>query len=146
MTKSAGSADPHTNTDRPSVLLADDNPAVLAHLATMLASSFQIVAAVSDGQIVLREAARLRPDVTVLDISMPGMSGIDVAHRLRESGSLTKVVFLTVHEDSDFVEAALAAGGSAYVIKYSLGTDLIPAIEAALSGKLFVSPSLSVEP
>jgi len=112
----------------------------------MLASSFQIVAAVSDGQIVLREAARLRPDVTVLDISMPGMSGIDVAHRLRESGSLTKVVFLTVHEDSDFVEAALAAGGSAYVIKYSLGTDLIPAIEAALSGKLFVSPSLSVEP
>jgi DNA-binding NarL/FixJ family response regulator len=70
------------------------------------------------------------------------LSGIDVAQHLRDCGCHSKIVFLTVHEDADYITAAIGAGGSAYVVKSRLSTDLIPAIDAALSHKLFVSPSL----
>lgn len=130
-----------------SVLLADDNSAVLDHVSKLLEKDkqYKVVAAVSDGVGVLREYDRLRPDVIVLDISMGELSGIDVARQLRDSGSPSKIVFLTVHEDTDFVNAALGAGGSAYVVKSRLGADLLSAIDAVLSGKLFVSASLMYE-
>jgi DNA-binding NarL/FixJ family response regulator len=95
-----------------------------------------------NGAAVLRDWPRLRPDVIVLDISMGEPSGIEAARRPRDSGCNSKIVFLTVHEDRDFVEASIGAGGSAYVVKSRLSTDLISAIKAALSDKLFVSPSL----
>jgi DNA-binding NarL/FixJ family response regulator len=85
---------------------------------------------------------RLRPDVVILDISMGELSGIDVAERLRDAGCRSKIIFLTVHEDLDFMNAALGAGGSAYVVKSRLSTDLIFAINAVLSDKVFVSASL----
>jgi DNA-binding NarL/FixJ family response regulator len=85
---------------------------------------------------------RLRPDVIVLDISIGKLSGIEVARHLRDSGCHSKIVFLTVHEDSDFLSAAMGVGGSAYVVKSRLNTDLISAIAAVLCGKVFVSPCL----
>lgn len=127
---------------RVSILLADDNSAVLDHVAKMVKSDYDIVAMVSDGASVLAECQRFKPDVIVLDISMGDSSGIDVAQQLRDCGCRSKIVFLTVHEDSDFVTAAIGAGASAYVVKSRLSTDLISAIKAALSGKLFVSQSL----
>jgi DNA-binding NarL/FixJ family response regulator len=105
-----------------------------------------VVGAVSDGDAVLREYFRLRPDVIVLDISMGELSGIDVARTLVHSGCTAKIVFLTVHEDSDFLNAAMDAGGSAYVVKSRVSTDLTTAIEAALSGKHFVSSCLAYDP
>jgi DNA-binding NarL/FixJ family response regulator len=123
-------------------LLADDNSAVLNHVTRTLRKEYDIVAAVTDGESVLKQYPRLRPDVIVLDISMGDLSGIDVARRLRDSGCHSKIVFLTVHEDSDFVNAAMGTGASAYVVKSRMSTDLVSAIEAALAGKLFVSGSL----
>jgi DNA-binding NarL/FixJ family response regulator len=127
---------------RVSILLADDNSAVLNHVTRTLRKEYDIVAAVTDGESVLKQYPRLRPDVIVLDISMGDLSGIDVARRLRDSGCHSKIVFLTVHEDSDFVNAAMGTGASAYVVKSRMSTDLVSAIEAALAGKLFVSGSL----
>ena len=126
------------------ILLSDDNSAVLDHVGEMLEKerSYKIVGAVSDGRIVVREYLRLRPDVIILDISFGDLSGIDIAHELRDSGCSAKIIFLTVHEDSDYVNAGLGAGGSAYVVKSRLSQDLLSAIKAVLSNKLFVSPNL----
>ena len=127
-----------------SILLADDNSAVIHRVSSLLETDdeYAVVGALNDGAAVLREYQRLRPDVIVLDISMELLSGIDVAQQLRDCGCHSKIVFLTVHEDADFVNAAMGAGGSAYVVKSRLGMDLIPAIHAALCNKFFVSPSL----
>jgi DNA-binding NarL/FixJ family response regulator len=84
-------------------------------------------------------ADALHPDVIVLDISMPGMSGFDVALRLREARSTAAVVFLTVHDDEEFVLRARAVGGIGYVVKPRLGSDLIRAVRDARAGQPFVS-------
>ena len=128
---------------RPSVLLVDDSSAVLNHVGKLLQKNKRYdVASTSEATEVAVEYYRRRPDVIILDISMGSVSGIDLARELRDSGCHSKIVFLTVHEDSDFMNAAMGAGGSAYVVKSRLSTDLIAAIEAVLAGKLFVSPSL----
>lgn len=129
---------------RASVLLADDNSAILEHVTKLLQrdNQFDVVAALADGSAVMAAYTRLKPEVIVLDISMGEVNGIDVARNLRDAGCQSKIVFLTVHEDSDFVNAAMGVGGSAYVVKSRLGTDLISAISAVLCDKLFVSSSL----
>jgi DNA-binding NarL/FixJ family response regulator len=126
------------------VLLADDNVAVLDHVRTMLekGADCKVVAIISDGRMVVRECLRLEPNVISLDISMGALSGIDIARQLQDSGCTAKIVFLTVHEDFDYVNAAMGAGASAYVVKSRLNMDLLSAINAVLSNKLFVSPSL----
>jgi DNA-binding NarL/FixJ family response regulator len=133
---------------RITVLLADDNIAVLDHVRTMLEkqTDCKVVAVISEGATVVRECLRLRPNVISLDISMGAQSGIDIARRLRDSGCCAKIIFLSVHEDSDYVNAAMGAGGSAYVVKSRLSMDLLSAINAVLSNKLFVSPSLLYAP
>ena len=130
---------------RASILLADDNSAVLTHVSKMLEKDYDIVGAVRGGASVLLDWPRLKPDVIVLDISMGETNGIDVARHLRDSGCDSKIIFLTVHEDPDYVKAAMGAGGSGYVLKTRLGSDLGSAIHAVLSGKLFVSASLLYE-
>jgi DNA-binding NarL/FixJ family response regulator len=130
------------------VLLADDNPVILNHVRKLLGKNqqYEVVGTVSDGEAVRCEYSRLRPDVIVLDISMGELSGIDVARNLVDSGCTAKIVFLTVHEDSDFLNAAMDAGGSGYVVKSRVSTDLITAMDAALSGKHFVSSCLAYDP
>jgi DNA-binding NarL/FixJ family response regulator len=129
------------------ILLADDNSAVLDHVGSMLkkVKSYRVLGSILDGKAVLREYIRLRPDVIVLDISMGEHSGIDIARQLRDAGCSAKIIFLTVHEDRDYINAAIGAGGSAYVIKSRLNLDLLHAIKAVLSNKLFVSASLMYE-
>jgi DNA-binding NarL/FixJ family response regulator len=130
------------------VLLADDNSAVLDHVRKMLekAEKYKVVAAISDAVVVVREYHRLRPDLILLDISMGATSGIDIARQLRDSGCSAKIIFLTVHEDSDYVNAAIGAGGSAYVVKSRLNLDLLSAITAVFCNKLYVSPTLLYAP
>jgi DNA-binding NarL/FixJ family response regulator len=128
-----------TSSDVPRVLLVDDNAAVLARAAAMLSPACTVVAKVTDGAAALAAADALHPDVIVLDISMPGMTGFEVAARLRQSGSTAALVFLTVHGDEEFVIAARAAGVIGYVVKPKLASDLLPAIREACAGRSFVS-------
>jgi DNA-binding NarL/FixJ family response regulator len=97
---------------------------------------------VRDGAAVVREAPRVNPDILVLDIAMPGLSGIGAARRLRASGSTAKVVFVTMHQDREFVDGAAALGSVAFVVKSRLVSDLIPAIRSVLADEPFVSPSV----
>lgn len=124
------------------ILLADDNYTILDHVSKLLRKDYCVVGVVESGAFVLSEYYRLRPDVIILDISIGEPNGIELARQLRDAGCHSKIVFLTVHKDSDFVNAAIGSGASAYVVKSQLRNDLISAIKAALSGKLFVSPCL----
>jgi DNA-binding NarL/FixJ family response regulator len=126
------------------VLLADDHKPLLYHVARMLEPEFDVVGTFTDGQALLEAAARLHPDVLVLDISMPGLSGLEVARELKKAGSHAKIIFLTVHDESDFVRESFASGGSAYVVKPRLGADLVLAIREVLAGHTFISPSPSL--
>ena len=92
---------------------------------------------------MIEAVARLDPDLLVLDISMPILSGIEAAYRLKGSGSRAKVIFLTVHGDPDYFEAAFCVGDLGYVLKPRLVVDLIPAIREVLKGHIFVSPSVA---
>jgi DNA-binding NarL/FixJ family response regulator len=127
---------------RTTLLLADDHSPVLDYLTQMLSNEFEIVGVFGDGQAAFEAAFALKPEAVVFDISMPVLSGLAAAARLTESPQAPRVVFLTVHEDQDFVDAAFNVGALGYVLKRRLGTDLIPAIRAALAGRAFVSPSL----
>jgi len=129
-----------TSSELVRVLLVDDNEAMLARAAAALGTDCVVVGKATDGPTALLAARQLQPDVVVLDISMPGMSGLDVAARLHESEASIVVVFLTVHDEEDFVEAARSAGGLGYVVKPRIASDLRVAIREARAGRVFVSP------
>ena len=129
--------------DRARLVVADDNPRVFEQLVIMLGHEFEIVAHASTGRDALDAVVRCAPDVVILDISMPLMSGLRVAEQLRKQGHEFPVVFLTVHEDVEYVRAARDAGGLGYVLKSHMASDLVPAIRAALDGTPFVSDPLS---
>jgi DNA-binding NarL/FixJ family response regulator len=124
------------------VLLADNHEPVLARVRSVLGDEFEIVGAVTNGRDAVNEVQRLDPDVLVIDISMPVLDGLHAVSELQSTNRRTKVVFLTVHEDQDFVAAALSAGASGYVTKSHLTTDLVPAIHEALEGHTYVSQSI----
>jgi CheY-like chemotaxis protein len=113
------------------VLLVDDNEDMLARAAAVLRPGCAVVGTVKDGPAALRASAALRPDVIVLDISMPGMTGFEVAARLAKAGSTAALVFLTVHDDDEFMQAAKAVGGLGYVVKPKLASDLLFAVRDA---------------
>ncbi len=127
--------------NRPRVLLADDHLTMREMVTLLLESEFDIIGAVTDGQALIEMAAELNPDVVILDITMPGLNGIEAARRLKTDGSRAKIVFLTVHEDPDFVRESLATGALGYVVKTRLASDLLVAVRRALEGRTFVSPS-----
>ena len=124
------------------VLLADDHETIQARVRSILCQDFEVVGTVHNGRDAITEVGRLDPDVLVIDISMPVLDGLQAASQLCRKGCRTKVVFLTVHEDQDYVDAALAAGASGYVTKSHLTSDLVPAIREALIGHTYVSKSI----
>ncbi len=126
------------------VLLVDDNEAILVRVSAVLSPGCAVVGTAKDGPAALEAARTLRPDVIVLDISMPGMTGLEVATRLRKEGSTAALVFLTVHDDEEFILAARAAGGIGYVLKSRLASDLMLAVREAREGRPFLSPRSNV--
>ena len=122
------------------VLLADDHEAMLDRVTDLLADECDVIGTAIDGRQALDAAQNLKPDVLVLDISIPVMNGIETADRLRQAGAKTRIVFLTVHDDPDYAREALEAGALGYVIKPRIVSDLLVAIKEAHAGRCFVSP------
>ena len=123
---------------RARILVADDHEEIRNEIVQLLRRQFDVLGAVGDGPEFLEAVDRLKPDLCVLDISMPQMSGIEVAQRIKQSDSHTKIVFLTLHDDSDFRAAALQTGAEGYVTKAKMGKELLVAIKEVLAGGTFV--------
>jgi len=127
------------------VLLADDHRPFLNMVESLLKPTCEVVGSVSDGQSLFDAARHFEPDVIVTEISMPILSGIEAGKQLSESGCAARIIFLTVHSDSDFVQACLATGARGYVLKPRIMSDLLFAIQEALAGRVFISPPLSAQ-
>ncbi|HSE23743.1 MAG TPA: response regulator transcription factor [Pyrinomonadaceae bacterium] len=125
---------------RATILLADDHKEIRNIVVELLECEFEILSTVANGQELLRAASTLEPDVCLLDISMPLMNGIEAAIQLKERGLTAKIIFLTIYEDWDFIQAALRIGASGYVFKRRITSDLSFAVSEALAGRTFISP------
>jgi DNA-binding NarL/FixJ family response regulator len=124
------------------VVLADDHREVIAKIRGVLGDEFEVVEAAVNGIQAVSAVLALNPDVFVTDISMPLLNGLQAARRIQSANPRVKIIFVTVHEDRDFIAAAFSAGATAYVTKPRLSTDLVFAIQEALKGNAFVSSSM----
>jgi len=125
---------------RPRLLLADDHTLLLDGIRMLLEPEFELVGCVEDGQALLAAAMDSKPDVILLDISMPVLNGIDAAHQLRKILPSAKLIFVTMHADADFVTEAFRAGAAGYLLKRSAASELLTAIREVLKGNHYVSP------
>jgi len=127
---------------RPRVLLAEDHASTAARLRKLLSVDFDVVASVANGADLVDAVARLQPDVTVTDIAMPCLDGIEAAAAIRRNDANARIVLVTVHAEAMLLEAGLAAGALGYVLKDTAGDDLVAAVHAALAGQRYVSRAL----
>jgi len=128
---------------RPRILLADDHNLVVEGFRKLLETEFEIVGVVLDGRALLAAALQQKPDVIVLDIGMPFLSGIDAGRELKRLVPRTRLIVLTMNEDPDIAREALRHWASAYLVKKSAGTELISAVREVLKGKSYVTPRLA---
>ena len=124
------------------VLIAEDHQEMREKIRRVLEPEFDVVGAVGDGQTLIDEFNRIRPDILLVDISMPVLNGIEAIALLRKQGSTAPVIFLTVEEDPNWVRAALHAGALGYVVQWSMAAELKTAIRDACAGRVFVSPAI----
>jgi DNA-binding NarL/FixJ family response regulator len=127
------------------ILLADDHPLTLEGIRAFLEPHCLSVGTVTDGRALLEDALRLKPDLIVLDITMPLLNGIDSAIQIRKSLPGVKLVFITMHSDPAYLEAALNAGATGYVLKSAVREELLDAVKSAMEGRIYVSPAVSNE-
>ena len=127
------------------ILIADDHGVLRAGLRALLNAepNLEVIAEASDGNDALRLASELRPDIVLLDISMPGPSGIEVTRRLKEALPELRVLILTAHEDESMLREAVQAGAAGYIIKRAVESELINAIHAVWRGDLYVHPAMT---
>ncbi|HSI12838.1 MAG TPA: response regulator transcription factor [Chthoniobacter sp.] len=128
---------------RPRIFLADDHTMLLGAFQRLLESRYDIVGTACDGRALLDAAETARPDLVVLDVSMPRLNGLDAAAQLRRKMPAVKSVFLTVNEDRDVAREAIRLGASGYLLKSSAAEELFTAIELALAGKTYVTPLIT---
>jgi DNA-binding NarL/FixJ family response regulator len=130
---------------RTRVLLADDHPLILQGLQSLLEATCEVAGVVMDGRALVDAASRLQPEVIVLDISLPLLNGIDAARQIKKELPETKIVFLTMHANAEYLREALAAGASGYVLKTSASEELPGAIQDALRNRLHVTAGFGEE-
>ena len=130
---------------RPRVLLADDHTLVLEGLRKLLEDQCDLVSTVEDGRALVEAAQRLRPDVILLDISMPLLNGMDAARQLRKVVPDSKLIFLTMHADPTYASEAFRVGASGYLLKRSAASELSQAISGVLKGQYYVTPLITKE-
>jgi len=130
---------------RPKVLIADDHVVFAEALRLLLEKNYSVIGIVADGRALVREAARLQPEIAIVDVGMPLLNGLDAAQRIREQLPTVKIVFLTMQDNPNLAAAALELGGVGFVLKQSAGSELVKAIEQVRHGKNYVTPKLRAE-
>jgi len=130
---------------KPRLLLADDHTLVLEGLKRILEEEFDLVGAAENGREAVRMAVDLKPDVILLDISMPLLNGIDVARQLTKTAEAVKIIFITMHSDSDYVSEAFRVGASGYLLKRSAASELVTAVHEVMKGRFYVTPLVTRE-
>jgi DNA-binding NarL/FixJ family response regulator len=125
-------------------MVADDHSLILAGTCIILEPHYEIVGTVTNGRDLIERAQQLRPDAIILDITMPGLNGIDAAQQIKERLPAVKLVFLTMHVNPAYVSSALRAGANGYVLKSAANEDLVLAMRNVLDGRMHVSPGISV--
>ena len=125
------------------LVMADDHVLVVEGVRRILDREYDIVAVVSDGRAAVEATARLTPDVVLLDIAMPLLNGIEAARQIRALDSPSKIVFVTMQTDRDYVRAAFGAGASGYVLKQAAPSELTDAIRTVIGGALYLSPAIA---
>jgi DNA-binding NarL/FixJ family response regulator len=128
---------------RPKVLLADDHTIIAEGLARLIGDVADLVGQVNDGLRLVEDVRRLRPDIVVADITMPGMSGIDAMRQLKAERSAARFIFLTIHTEARLAAEAMRAGASGYLLKQAAGTELFDAIHAVMSGRTYLTPLIT---
>jgi len=127
------------------VLIADDSRSVLKALVRLLEDKFEVVGAVLNGHLLVEAAKRLRPDVIVTDVSMPGLNGLEALERLKGEASEVKVIMLTMHADPALAAAAIRSGASGFIVKLSAADELEFAITEVLQGRTYLSPAIATD-
>ena len=118
---------------------------MLEEIRSVLAPNYEIVGTVADGRALVEAALRLKPDLIVVDITMPLLNGIDAAVQIKKSLPEMKLLFVTMHSSTAYVKAAFEAGGTGYVLKSGMREELLDAVQSVLGGRIYVSPGLSTE-
>jgi len=131
--------------DKIRILLADDHRIVLEGIKNLLEAEHDVVGTAEDGHGLVKEARRLKPDVIIVDISMPLLNGIDAIRQIRSEGLNPKVIFLTMHNDALYAREVLDMGVSGFVLKHAAPSELTTAIEEAMRGNTYISPAVSQE-
>lgn len=131
--------------NRPRILIADDHKVVAEGLVRLLGDQYEIVDTINDGRLLLDAVSRHRPDVLLLDVSMPHVSGLEAMRQLRESGLEVRVIVLTMHADANLAVESLRTGASGYVLKESSGEELLTALQVVLGGGTFLATGLTKE-
>ncbi|MBL9102396.1 MAG: response regulator transcription factor [Myxococcales bacterium] len=129
------------------VLLADDHPVVRSGLRAMIEAlpDMAVVGEASDGESAVRQTAMVRPDVVVMDVSMPGMNGVEATRELHRRCPEVRVVALTAHEDRGYLQQLMAAGAAGFVLKRAAVEDLVRAIRDAAAGTTYIDPSVAAQ-
>jgi DNA-binding NarL/FixJ family response regulator len=125
---------------RPRVLLADDHALLLGAFEKLLAGECDVVGQVSDGRALVTAADKIKPDVIVLDISMPLLNGLEAGRQIKQKSPGVKLVFLTMNEDADLAAEAMRSGASAYLLKRSASSELMTAIREVMQGRSYITP------
>lgn len=128
---------------RPRTLLADDHSLVLEGFKKLLEDRYDVVGMVEDGRALVETASRLAPDIVLMDISMPSLNGIDATRQLKRMLPNVKIIIVTMHADSAYLNEAFKAGASGYLLKRSAGSELHQAMESVLGGNFYVTPLLT---
>ena len=128
---------------KPRVLMADDHSLILAGLRKLVEADCDVVGTVEDGRSLVEAAQKLRPDLILLDISMPLLNGLEAARQLRKLVPDCKLIFLTMHASPTYATEAFQIGASGYLLKRSAASELGLAIKAVLQGQQYLTPSLT---
>jgi DNA-binding NarL/FixJ family response regulator len=128
---------------RPRVLLADDHALILGAFEKLLVGECDIVGQVNDGRALVAEAEKLKPDVIVVDISMPLLNGLEAGRQIKQKARDIKLIFLTMNEDSDLAADAFRSGASGYLLKRSAASELSVAIREVMQGRSYITPLIA---